>query len=301
MHNSEFSLVFSSYRQHINDLIKASIPTFGPQSPLRDACEYALVNGGKRFRPMLVLMMAKALNCQIDVSEAALAIEYLHTASLIADDLPCMDNDAERRGCPSLHKAFDESIALMGSYALIAAGYGGLAKASSILAHSDAAHAPLAGEICRLSLENVTFNTGFFGATGGQFLDLYATHSSEGMIEEVLAKKTVSLFEISFVLGWLFGGGQIDLLPLVKKAAYHFGMAFQIADDIDDMQQDLQHEHNMNIAHLFGKEVASAQCLQHITSCRSLLQQLSMHTAEFDALLLQLADTLQAACTRVST
>ena len=293
MHKSEFSTIFGDYKQQIEQHIKASIPAFGPKSTLRDACEYALVNGGKRFRPILVLMMAKALNCQADLSEVALAIEYLHTASLIADDLPCMDDDAERRGRPSLHTAFDASIALMASYALIAAGYGCLAKGAAVLANSNLPHAALAHEICHLSLENVTFNTGFFGATGGQFLDLYATHDPKSVIEEVIAKKTVSLFEISFVLGWLFGGGQKALLPIVKKAAYHFGMAFQIGDDIDDMQQDELHAHAMNMAHILGKEAASQECLQQIAACQILLKQLGIHTHEFECLLVQVEETLK--------
>ena len=72
----------------------------------------------------------------------------------------------------------------------------------------------------------------------------------------MIHKKTVTLFEISFVWGWLFGGGDPAKLDLVKQCAAHFGMAFQIADDIDDMAQDLAHDHPLNIANALGKERA---------------------------------------------
>jgi len=124
----QLQATFDSYKQTIDKLIDDNIKDLGDENPLRDACEYALKNGGKRFRPALVYLISTSLNPDVDVSQAALSIELLHTASLIADDLPCMDDDDERRGRPSLHKVYDESIALLASYALIAAGYGCIAK-----------------------------------------------------------------------------------------------------------------------------------------------------------------------------
>ena len=90
--------------------LRAGIEKMGEKGVLRDACEYALLNGGKRFRPMIVLMTAEALHHGLDVMPVALSVEYFHTASLIIDDLPCMDNDDFRRGKPSLHKCFPKSI-----------------------------------------------------------------------------------------------------------------------------------------------------------------------------------------------
>lgn len=285
MEKEAFYDIFVGYRQRVDRLIEEHIEAFSEKNPLRDACEYALMNGGKRFRPTLTYMIAEGLNCQIDISQAALAIEYLHTASLIADDLPCMDDDAERRGKPTLHKAFDESIALMASYALISAGYGCLAKNAMQLAATPAQHSSRANEICRLSLENVSHNTGFFGATGGQFLDLYPPNIEYHTVLDVICKKTVSLFEISFVLGWLFGGGRLEALAQVKKAAYHFGIAFQIADDIDDMEEDEAGRRSMNMAAIIGKSGATKQCLQEIDQCRCLLKELEICTPELHALL----------------
>src|SRR5271156_3490863 len=98
------------YQQQIVKCIQDNMAALGPRNKLRDACEYALMNGGKRMRPAIVLMMAKALGYGADVSQAALCIEYFHTASLVADDLPCMDDDDIRRNKPSIHKKYGEAV-----------------------------------------------------------------------------------------------------------------------------------------------------------------------------------------------
>ena len=173
-----------------------------------------------------------------DVSQAAMGIEFFHTASLIADDLPCMDNDDERRNKPTTHRVYGESAALLATYALISAGYACLAKNAHAIKHSRHPFAHQSDHLCVLALENATYNTGLCGATGRTILRFNTPNLSLPLIEEVIQKKTVTLFEISFVLGWLFGGGELNQLDLVKKSAAHFGMAFQIADDLDDMEQD---------------------------------------------------------------
>jgi geranylgeranyl diphosphate synthase type II len=123
--------MLQGYQKLIVSKIEENLPAFGPKSKLRDACEYALMNGGKRLRPAIVFMTAEALGFEVDVTQAALSIEYFHTASLVADDLPCMDDDDERRSKPSVHKAFGESEAILVSYALIAQCSGCLEKAAT--------------------------------------------------------------------------------------------------------------------------------------------------------------------------
>jgi len=152
-----------NYQDLINHKIRDSIPSLSSKNLLRDACEYALTNAGKRFRPALVMMMAKALDKKSDVTQAALAIEFFHTASLVADDLPCMDDEEERRQKPTLHKVYGEAATLLVSYALIAAGYACLVKnAEDIRAHSFSLSYD---QICSLALENAAHNTGLQGAT----------------------------------------------------------------------------------------------------------------------------------------
>ena len=231
--------IFSEIQKQIDSAIIENLDLIGPKSSIRDACEYALTSGGKRIRPAIVLMISKSLGFGIDVTYAALATEFFHTASLVADDLPSMDDDDERRNKPSTHKVFGEATALLTSYALISAGYMALAKNTEIIRGLES-HFKGQDLICSTVLENAAYNTGLHGATGGQFLDLIPPNLSLPTIKEIIHKKTISLFEISFVSGWLFGGGDLKKLSTVKQAASHFGMAFQIADDLNDRIQDKQ-------------------------------------------------------------
>lgn len=215
----------------------------GMQGPprLREACAYALRSGGKRLRPLLVHLIAHEMDPRARVAESALAVELFHTASLIADDLPCMDDEVQRRGKESVHRKYGEATALLASYALIAEGYNCVQKNAE--GHSL--------EVCRLAIASVSKNTGMLGATGGQYFDLFAPQEH---LEQMIAMKTGALFELSFVLGWLFGGGDPQRVASVQVAAQHFGMAFQIQDDIDDLSRDRP---ECNYAACFG--VAEAQ------------------------------------------
>lgn len=278
------------YQHSIEKALRENISQLGPKNSVRDACEYALINGGKRFRPSLVLMIAKALNFGADVFPAAIGIEYFHTASLIADDLPCMDNDDERRNKPATHRVYGESTALLATYALIAAGYACLAQNARLIKNSNHPFSSESNHLCVLALENATFNTGLQGATGGQLMDLSPPNLSLEVLREVIHKKTVTLFEISFVLGWLFGGGDAAGLDLVKKCAAHFGMAFQIADDIDDRAQDIANNHPLNIANVIGLEDAKRMFHEEMKLFHLTLSELKLNRGD----LLDLASLLSS-------
>lgn len=283
--------ILDPFKKEVERLVYKNLSFFGKKNTLYEACEYALSNGGKRFRPALVLIIAKALGKGADVSQAALAVEYFHTASLIADDLPCMDNDELRRNKPCVHKIYGESIALLASYALIAEGYRCIGRNAEEIRLSGASFAHLSDRICSLALENATFNAGILGATGGQYLDLFMPDLSMETILETIQKKTVTLFEISFVFGWLFGGGDFERLDLVKKMAYHFGMAFQIADDLSDFVQDSRYEKTSNLAVVFGVEKAKKMFHEEIEQLVLSAEQLDVFIPELvamkDALLSQ--------------
>jgi geranylgeranyl diphosphate synthase type II len=281
--NPSFIAILEPYKAQVELLIRKHLSHFGQESELKSACEYALLTGGKRFRPALVLMIAKALGFGVDVSQAALSVEFFHTASLIADDLPCMDNDDERRNKPTLHKVYGESVALLTTYALISAGYAALAQNASSVGSSRHPLAHQSDRLCVLALENAAYNTGILGATGGQFLDLAPPDLSLATIREIIDKKTVTLFEISFVLGWIFGGGDLAQLPLVKKSAAHFGMAFQIADDLDDMAQDMAHAQGLNLANACGKEAATALFYEELNQFKETLMLLNLSSNELEA------------------
>jgi len=279
-------VLLENYRQKFEKGLAAAIHRFGEKSHLRDACEYALLSGGKRLRPLIVMMTADSLGNGLDVTPAAHAVEFFHTASLIADDLPCMDNDDFRRNRPSLHKAFGEATAILASYTLIAEGYGGI-HLNGDLMKADARFGNQASEASLLSLAAATRCAGIQGATYGQFLDLFPPDSTWETIQKVIVQKTVTLFEISFYFGWLFGGGSSRLLKDLRMCAFHLGMAFQIADDLDDDAQD--GKTGVNIATLLGKEKAISLFEKEIASLKNSLKELGLWTASFQELFTVLA------------
>lgn len=266
--------ILTPYKNKIESALQKRIEGFGPDTKLRQACAYSLMNGGKRIRPALVMMIAEALGHKADVMEAALSVEFFHTASLIADDLPCMDNDDMRRDKPSLHKVYGEAVSLLASYALIAAGYEGLVRNK---AKSD--HLKL------LVIENVTQNAGVNGAPWGQLLDVQPPDLTLDVILEVMEKKTVTLFEIAFVCGWIFGEGRESSLDKVKSAARHFGMAFQIADDLSDQSQDVINGRKINLANVCGKQEALRLFNKEKESLLQVLKELDLNKGDLQGLI----------------
>lgn len=270
---------FYAHRDKIEQEIAKSILCLGEKTKLRDACEYALKSGGKRFRPLLVLLIAEALDNHLNVLDAALSVEFFHTASLIVDDLPCMDNEDERRNQPTLHKIYGEPIALLASYALICAAFEKIH--TNTVKMKEGPFSESANEVGILALEHSTRLAGISGATGGQFFDLFPPNLSLDTLRQIVYKKTVTLFEVSFVLGWLFGGGEPFRLEQVKKSAFHFGMAFQIADDLGDMTQDEKNRRQINFAQHIGKERALALFEEEQKSFKITLMELGLDTPSF--------------------
>ena len=255
------------YKERIEPAISASISRLGEKTPLRDACEYALQTGGKRFRPALVYMIADGLKSKIDVTDAALAVEFFHTASLIADDLPCMDNDDFRRGRPTTHKVFGEAVALLASFSLIAAGF------ECVATNSEKRR-----DLCQVALWHASRLNGIHALIGGQYIDLYPPELDRQKLYEIMEKKTVSLFELSFLLGWIFSDGDLSQIKEVQKAAFHFGSAFQIIDDLDDLKKDLEAGRKANFALLFGVEEAIKAVKMHTEAFSCLLEQLKIQS-----------------------
>lgn len=281
--------MFKTYQTQINDALLQTVLEMGPQTLLRDACEYSLMSEGKRIRPLIVLMVADALNFKMNVMPAALSVELFHTASLIADDLPCMDNDDVRRSRASLHKKFGESTAILTSYALIAAGYREIYKNGQAMKKHDRC-AGQASDTALFCIDLASQAAGIQGAVSGQFLDLFPPDQAKETIEKIIYQKTVTLFEIAFVFGWFFGGGDPSRLKELQSVAYHFGMAFQIADDVSDDVQDLKGLKETNISALLGKEEATSLFHQEMILLEQNLKELGLWTDAFQTLYLNLLD-----------
>lgn len=275
---------FLPYRNLIDDRITHSIAHMGEKNTLRDACEYALTNGGKRFRPLIVLLVAEALGLDLDVSEAALSVEFFHTASLIADDLPCMDNEEYRRGKRTLHKVYGETVALLASYALITGAFEKIHSNSAYLKKLSSVDSSLSSERCFIALELASKCSGILGATGGQYYDIYAQELNLSLVKDVIYKKTVTLFEVSFCFGWIFGGGALTQVDKVKQLAYHFGMAFQYADDLGDIEQDIENQRSINMARFLGKDKTFQEFTSEMNQVYSYLKELKIYTPAIELL-----------------
>lgn len=230
MQNLEFKNIMNEDIEAVNKALVSYLPGYedGQRSVVR-AMKYSLVNGGKRLRPVLVIEFCKA--CGGTLSDAlpfACAIEYIHTYSLIHDDLPCMDNDDMRRGKPSCHKMFGEATALLAGDAL-------LTHAFEIAASSD-----LPGDRVNAAVSLLAQNAGVGGMIGGQVLDLmYEKYQAElSEIITVHKLKTGALISAACILGCIAAGASEEKISSASRFAYNLGIAFQIKDDLLDVFGD---------------------------------------------------------------
>ncbi len=220
------------YGDLINCALDAAVPEENKtkQSAVYNAMRYSLMAGGKRFRPVLTLEFCKISGGNVEgAMPLALAVEMIHSYSLIHDDLPCMDNDDYRRGKPSCHRQFGEANALLAGDALLTTAFQMIGRADELSAGA------------RLkAVAYLAERAGAAGMVGGQVIDL----SSEGKpigketLVEMYALKTGALLQAACGLGVLAGGGNDTMFELAGQYALALGMAFQIVDDILDVTGD---------------------------------------------------------------
>lgn len=216
-----------------------------PPQRLHAAMRYATLGGGKRLRPLLVYATGAAL----DADEAALdfpaaAVELIHAYSLVHDDLPAMDDDALRRGKPTVHVAYDEATAILAGDAL-------QAQAFTVLAET-----PVADAVRVELLRTLAHAAGAAGMCGGQALDLAATGQAQPLddLQRMHALKTGALIRAAVRLGALVGGADAALLARLDRFAADLGLAFQIRDDILDIEGSAE-----QLGKTVGKDAAQAK------------------------------------------
>lgn len=200
---------------------------------LEEALRHVLDNPGSLIRPRLVVQMASSFGMDRDSArDLAIALEYFHTASLLFDDLPCMDNAFERRGVPCTHLAFGEAGAILSALALINRAYA--------LAWKAAAAAPPG--VRATALTYLEQRLGIGGLLNGQSLDLhYSTlpHNLE-TTERIARGKTVSLIRLTLVLPAMLGCASSREMQLLERIALYWGLGYQIVDDLKDQLQNFE-------------------------------------------------------------
>ena len=203
-----------------------------PEEPpkLTEAVRYALFNGGKRVRPLLTFLAARAFGGRTDgCLDLACAVEMVHASSLILDDLPCMDDSPLRRGKPALHKAFGEDVALLAAYALLSGAFQATARAATRL--------PQERYPAEQYMETLARSIGTGGLVGGQYLDLHPPRTMDfSALEYIHSHKTGALFTAAARLGAMAAQAKPAELEGVTRYAKNLGLAFQISDDLLDVR-----------------------------------------------------------------
>lgn len=252
-------------------------PVDGHEGRVIEAMRYAALAGGKRLRPFLVLSSASLFD--IDEGRAmrvACALECVHTYSLIHDDLPCMDDDDMRRGQPTTHKEFDEATAVLAGDALLTIAFEILA---GIPTHEDARVR------CEL-IAALAKESGSHGMVGGQMIDILADEMTLDMggVTRLQQMKTGALIRFGAEAGAIMGRASSDLRHALHAYAHDIGLAFQIVDDLLDIEGDAEEmgkavgkDHNKaTFVSLMGQDRARTQA-------EMLAEQARIHLDPFDS------------------
>lgn len=220
--------VLQDYQEKVNDELKGYLPRPGDYSrQVLKAMEYSLLVGGKRIRPLLCLLACRAVGGRVSTAlPAACALEYIHTYSLIHDDLPALDDDDYRRGHLTCHKKFGEATAILAGDAL-------LTEAFSLLSRKEVLKR-IPAEARLQVIQEIAKAAGIQGMVAGQEADLAAEKKKVSLnrLQYIHQHKTGALITAASVSGGLLGGGTPKEIRALRTFGEKIGLAFQIKDDL---------------------------------------------------------------------
>ena len=220
-------------RQNIvEEALYRYLPEDGIPTEIYKAVRYSVFNGGKRIRPILCLAAAEAVGGDlVPAMPVACALELIHTYSLIHDDLPSMDNDDFRRGKPTCHKVFGENIAILAGDALLTEAFSLLSRAEKVMFSAER----------RLAIiQEIADAAGIGGMVGGQALDVISEKSGadQKILQEIHRRKTAALIGAAVKSGAMIFNAGKDKIQSLTEYGMNVGQAFQIADDILNVEGD---------------------------------------------------------------
>ncbi|MDB6164505.1 MAG: Geranylgeranyl pyrophosphate synthase [Xanthomonadaceae bacterium] len=243
-----YGYTFAEWRVRLDIALERTLPAGVAPLRLNAAMRHAALDGGKRMRPLLVYATGTAFGCDATtLDDPAAAVELIHAYSLAHDDLPAMDDDALRRGKPTVHVAFDEATAILAGDALQALAFELLAQAS----FSADARVRMVRELAGAA--------GVRGMCGGQALDLAATGNTDRSLsfvdlEHLHMLKTGALMRASVRLGAIAANVEPDVMAQLDVFSNALGLAFQIRDDLLDVESD-----SATLGKTAGKDIAQAK------------------------------------------
>ena len=228
----DFNVLLKQKTEYIENIIYSFLPSEkNKQEIIIEAMNYSVKVGGKRLRPMLMLETFKLLGGEgDDINAFMAAIEFIHTYSLVHDDLPAMDNDKYRRGQLTTHAKYGEDLGVLAGDALL--NYAYEITSDAILNNLDL-------KIARASAI-LSKKAGVYGMVGGQTVDVINENKAIDLdtIDYIHKLKTAALIEASMMIGAVLAGASDEQIDAIEKAANNIGMAFQIQDDVLDVVGD---------------------------------------------------------------
>jgi geranylgeranyl diphosphate synthase type II len=274
--------------EYINMSLKKFLPK--DESIISQSMRYSVLAGGKRLRPIFVVLTAELFGVKAkDVMPAACAVEYLHTYSLVHDDLPAMDNDDLRRGVPTNHKKFGEASAILCGDALLTEAFNLITKSKS------------KAEYITQAVQILSTYSGYKGMIAGQAEDILETGKWNEQNKVFLYKKlkfiqtqkTAALIIASLKIGAVLAGADNKSIKVLESYGFNIGIAFQIADDILDVFADKQllgkkgsdaDNDKLTALSLYGRDLAQEKIGWHIKKAKKAVSILG-HKAEIFNLL----------------
>jgi geranylgeranyl diphosphate synthase type II len=262
----------SKKAKEINTALKQFLPK--DNSIISQSMRYSVLIGGKRLRPIFVILAAELFGTKSkNVMPAACALEYVHTYSLVHDDLPAMDNDDLRRGMPTNHKKFGEATAIMCGDALLTEAFNLVTKSKS------------KAEYIVQAVQVLSTYSGFSGMIAGQAEDTLETgvwsQQSKAFLDKRLKfiqiKKTAALIIASLKIGAVLAGADKKSIKALEVYGLNTGIAFQIVDDILDVYADKKllgkkgsdiDNDKLTVLLLYGKDLAQKKAQQHVAKAK---------------------------------
>ncbi len=256
------------------------------QKKIYGSMKYSLSSGGKRVRPVLTILSYQLFRDDIEVVlPFANAIEFIHTYSLIHDDLPAMDDDDIRRGKPTNHKVYSEAIAIL-------AGDGLLNLAAEVISKELESYNAFDMLKRGLKAMRYTFNaSGTQGMIGGQVIDIEYTveNSNRDIMETMYNLKTSALIRAAIVSGAIMGGADEKEITILEEFSNKLGLAYQIKDDYLDLETDGEDEKNTIISFLEVEDINSY--VEFLTNkALEILRSLERDTSDLEELALSLVN-----------